>query len=111
VLQLQVVVRSEETMSSWSHTKNPYLVTTIGVVLMAVGEIYASVRAMMFRAMFRPGGFNGTGGPGAGFGGGPRFGGGFGFGISNVIVILGLVLAIVGVLWLGLELRKPTKWG
>ena len=96
-------------MSSWSQTKNPYLMTVIGVLLMAAGEIYAYVRAMMFRAMFRPGGFNGTGGPGAGFGGGRQFGGGFGFGISNAIVILGLLLAIVGVLWLGLELRKSAK--
>jgi len=98
-------------MSNWSQTKTPYLVTVIGVVLMAAGEIYSTVRAMMFRAMFRPGGFNGTGGPGPGYGyGGPRQfgGGGFGFGLTNYVVILGLIIVIIGVVWLGLSLRKPS---
>ena len=101
-------------MSGWSQAKNPYLVTLVGIVLMVVGEAYSLVRAMMFRAMFRPGGFNGTGGPGPGqgfSGGGPRFGGGFGmgFGLPNYVVIIGLVIALVGVVWLGLELRRSPK--
>ena len=100
-------------MSSWSKAKTPYLVTIVGVVLMAIGEIYSAVRAMMFRAMFRPQAFNGTGGgPGYGYGGygGPRpfGGGGFGFGLTNYVVILGLIIVIVGVVWLGLSLRKSS---
>jgi hypothetical protein len=99
---------------SWSEAKNPYLVTVVGVVLMALAEVYSIVRAMMFRAMFRPGGFNGTGGgPGQGFGqgfsGARQFGGGFGFGITNYITILGLIIVIVGILWLGIALRKTPK--
>jgi hypothetical protein len=83
--------------------------TAIGVVIMAIGEMYGGVRAMMFRAMFRPGGFNGTGGPGYGYGGPRQFGGGgFGFGLTNYVVVLGLIIAIIGVVWLGLALRKSS---
>ena len=96
-------------MSTWNQTKSAYLLTVVGVVLMAITTIYSSVRALMFRAMFRPGGFNGTGGPGAGFSGARQFGGGFGFGLTNYVTILGLIIVIVGVVWLGLALRKPTK--
>ena len=98
-----------------TQVKFAYLLTVVGVVLMAITTIYSDVRVLMFRAMFRPGGFNGTGGgygtggPGAGFSGARQFGGGFGFGITNYVTILGLIIAIVGVVWLGLALRKTTK--
>jgi len=95
-------------MSS-SGAKNPYLVTVVGVALMVIAEVFGIVRAMMFRAMFRPGGFNGTGPPGGGFGGPRQFGGGFGFGVSNYVTILGLIIVIVGVIWLGMALRKTPK--
>ena len=94
---------------SWSQAKNPYLVTVVGVVLMAIAEIYGAVRALMFRSMFRPGGFNGTG-PGPGFSGPRQFGGGgFGFGITNYLTILSLIIVIIGVVWLGVALRKSSK--
>ena len=77
---------------------------------MAIGEVIGVVRTMMFRAMmYRPSGFNGTG-PGQGFGGGARFGGGgFGFGISNYVTIIGLIIAIVGVIWLGMTLKNSAQ--
>jgi hypothetical protein len=81
--------------------------------LTAIAEIYSFVRAMMFRAMFRPAGFNGgfnaTGGPGPGFSGPRQFGGGFGFGPANYLTIIGLIITIVGVVWLGLALRQGSK--
>lgn len=90
--------------------KSAYLLTVVGVAVMAMTVIYGSVRALMFRTMFRPSGFNGTGGgPGAGFSGARQFGGGFGFGLTNYVTILGLVIVIVGVIWLGLALRKIPK--
>jgi len=98
-----------------TQVKSAYLVTVVGVVLMTITTIYSDVRALMFRAMFRPGGFNGSGGfngtgvPGAGFSGARQFGGGFGFGLTNYVTILGLVIVIVGVVWLGLALRKTQK--
>ena len=92
-----------------TQVKSAYLVTVVGVVLMTITTIYSDVRALMFRAMFRPGGFNGTGVPGAGFSGARQFGGGFGFGITNYATLLGLVIVIVGVVWLGLALRKRSK--
>ena len=97
---------------TWSQVKNPYLITLVGVILIAIAEIYGVVRAMMFRAMFRPGGFNGTGTPPGGYGGygayaGPRFGGGFG--ATNWLTILGLIILIIGIVWLGMALRKTSK--
>jgi len=90
--------------------KSAYLLTVAGVAVMAITVIFGDVRALMFRAMFRPSGFNGTSGePGAGFSGARQFGGGFGFGLSNYVTILGLVIVIVGVVWLGLALRKTPK--
>jgi len=91
--------------------KSAYLLTVVGVGIMGITVVLGAVRALMFRAMFRPGGFNGTGGgPGPGFSGARQFGGGgFGFGLTNYVTILGLVIAIVGVVWLGLVLRKASK--
>lgn len=86
-----------------SDTKFPFLVTAIGVGLMAISEVYSFVRVMMFRSMFRAGG-----GPGQGFAG-RQFGGGFGFGLAGVVTTVGLIIAIVGVVWLGLALRKPKS--
>jgi uncharacterized membrane protein len=83
--------------------KYPYLVTAIGVGLMAISEVYSFVRVMMFRTMFRPGG-----GYGSGFVGGRQFGGGFGFGLTGTLTTVALIIAIVGVVWLGLALRKTT---
>jgi hypothetical protein len=91
--------------------KNEYFVAVIGVGLAAVAEIYSVVRGMLFRAMMRSEGFNGGfnatgGGPGAGFSGARQFGGGFG--PSNYLILIGLIVAIVGVVWLGLALRKTS---
>jgi uncharacterized membrane protein len=74
---------------------------------MVVAEVYSVVRALMFRPMFRPGGnFTGAGG---GFTGARQFGGGFGFGLTNYLAIFGLIILIVGVVWLGVALRKSPK--
>jgi len=91
-------------MSNMSQSKYPYLVTAVGVALMAVSEIYSFIRAMMFRAMFRP-----AGGYGSGFGSGRQFGGGFGFGLSGILTTIAVVVAIIGVVWLGLALRNSPK--
>ena len=97
-------------MMSWSQAKTPYFVTVLGTVLVAIAEVYSVARAIMFRAMFRPGGFNGTGSPGGFNGGygGSRFGGG-GFGATNWLTILGIIILVVGIVWLGFTLRKTAK--
>ena len=89
-------------MTTMPQSKYPYLVTALGVGLMAVSELYGLVRGMMLRAMFHPGG-----GYGSGFSGGRQFGGGFGFGLPSILTTIALIVAIVGVIWLGLTLRKP----
>jgi uncharacterized membrane protein len=91
-------------MTTMPQSKYPYLVTALGVGLMAVSELYSFIRGMMFRAMFHPGG-----GYGSGFSGGRQFGGGVGFGLPSILTTIALIVAIVGVIWLGLTLRKSTK--
>ena len=91
-------------MTTMPHSKYPYLVTALGVGLMAVSELYSFIRGMMFRATFHPGA-----GYGSGFSGGRQFGGGFGFGLPSILTTIALIVAIVGVIWLGLALRKPSK--
>jgi hypothetical protein len=87
-----------------SQTRFPYLVTALGVGLMTAAEVYSYVRAMMVRAMFQAGG-----GYGPGFGAGRQFSGGFGFGGTSILTTIAIVVAIVGVVWLGLALRKPKS--
>jgi len=87
-------------MSDISRSKYPYLVTVLGVGLMAVSELYSFVRAMMFRAMLRPG---------SGYGGARQFGAGFGFGSTSILTTLAIIVAIIGVVWLGFALRKTPK--
>lgn len=76
----------------------------LGVGLMAVAQVYSYVRAMMFRAMFQAGG-----GYGSGFAGGRQFSGGFGFGGTSILTTIAIIVAIAGVVWLGLALRKSPK--
>jgi len=85
-----------------SQTKFPYLLTALGVGLMAATEVYGYVRTMMIRAMFQAG-------AGSGFAGERRFSGGVGFGGPNILTIIAIVVAVAGVVWLGLALRKSPK--
>ncbi len=85
-------------MPSLAQVRYSYLLTVAGVALMAVSTAYGAVRAMMFRASFR-GNFTGA----------RQFGGGSPFGIENGLTILALIVAIVGVVWLGFALRSRNK--
>ena len=81
-----------------SKTTLPYLTTVIGVVIVAGAQIWSYVRMAMFIAMMQSGG-NGSYT-------GQHFGRGFGFGGPNIITTIGVVIAVIGVIWLGLTLRK-----
>jgi hypothetical protein len=84
--------------------KYSYLVTAVGVVLMAISAIYGAIRALFVREMFRPNGnFNGT------FTGSRQFAGGNPFGLTNALTIIAVVIAVVGLVWHGLVLRKSPK--
>jgi hypothetical protein len=96
--------------------KYSYLVTAVGVVLMAVSAVYGIVRSFLVRQMFRPdnninGNFNGTftRNFNSTFVGNRQFAGGNPFGLTNALTIIALVIAIVGIVWLGLALRKFPK--
>jgi len=91
-------------MSNISQTKLPYIVTALGVGLMTVSQVYSYVRATMLRAMFQAGG-----GYSSSFSSGRHFGGGFGFGAPSILTTIAVVVALIGIVWLGLTLRKSPK--
>jgi hypothetical protein len=89
-----------------------YLVTLVGVVLAAVTTAFTTISSFLFGQASRrptsvtPGNFIGPG-QFENFTGTPQFGnmnpsGGF----VNNFAILAVIIAVVGVLWLGLSLRK-----
>ena len=78
--------------------------TALGVGLMAVIEVYSYVRTIMLRAMFQAGGDYGSG-----LATGRQFSRGVGFGGTNILTIIAIVVAISGLVWLGLALRKSPK--
>ena len=91
-------------ITATSQSKYPYLVTALGVGLMAVSEFYDLLRGMMFRVMSQPGA-----GYGSDYSGARHFSGGFGFGLPSILTTIAVLLAIVGIFWLGLALRKSWK--
>ena len=86
--------------NNMSQTKFPYIVTALGVGLMAVSQVYSYVRAMMLRAMFQASG-------GSGLSSGRHFSGGFG--TPSILTTIAVTIAIIGIVWLGLTLRKSAK--
>jgi hypothetical protein len=91
-------------MLSFSQTKYAYLVTVVGVALMAVTSIYGYLRAMMFRPAFRDG-FNST----RQFMNPNGAGTGFAFGFTGYLGILAVIIALVGVVWLGFAMTKTLS--
>jgi len=79
--------------------KNAYLVSIVGVGLMAIMTTYNAIRAVMLRQMFQAS----TGA--MAFAGRRQFGMNP-FGLTNQVTIIALVIAIVGLAWLGLAMKK-----
>ena len=82
--------------------KNAYVVSVIGVGLMAIMMAYNAVRAVMIRQMFQ----ESTGA--TAFTGHRQFGMNP-FGITNQVTIIALVIAMVGLVWLGLAIKKSHQ--
>jgi hypothetical protein len=90
--------------------KYAYLTTLVGVVLATITTAYATIRSSMVSRRFGsnlPGNFTGTRGFGnftrtSQFGNVNPYGG-----FVNDFAIVAVIIAILGVLWLGLSLRKP----
>jgi len=89
-------------MNSKQQNKYAYLTTVVGVALMAITTIYGYVRSLLYRPEFRQA-FNSNG----------QFGNayypmhtGARFGFTNNLAILAVVIALVGVVWLGLTMRR-----
>jgi len=89
-------------LSNIGQMKNAYLVSVVGVGLMAIMTAYNAVRAVMIRQMLQ------TSTGAAGFVGHRQFGMNP-FGLTNQVTIIALIVAIVGLVWLGLAIKKPHK--
>jgi hypothetical protein len=76
-----------------------YLVTLVGVAIMTITTAYGLVRAILTRDVFASRG---------GFGGGRQLGIAS-FGLTNNLTIFAVIIALVGLAWLGLALRKSHK--
>jgi hypothetical protein len=87
-------------MDSWQQTKYSYLVVAVGVALMTIAVAFEEARAVIFVAAFRPR---------AGFGGVRPFVAPTPFGLTNGLTILAVIVAILGLVWLGFALRKSAK--
>ena len=109
-------------MNSKTQITYGYLITAAGVIVAVVMAIYSGVRSMVAQANFA------AVRPGAGFGGGQfnatrqfngtrpfnpnqfvgarQFAPGNPFGLVNVVTIIGLIIAVIGLVWLGFALRK-----
>jgi hypothetical protein len=89
-----------------------YFVALVGVVLAAVTTAYNAVRSYMFsqmrRASFNPGNFTGSGA--GNFARFRQFGNPYG-GIVGSVMLVAVVIAIIGLVWLGLCLRKSKPPG
>ena len=76
-----------------------YLVVVIGVALLAISEIYVRMRGVLARGMS---GSNGAFGNRQLGGVNPLY-------WTNSLTILAVIVAIVGLAWLGLALRKSRR--
>ncbi len=83
-------------------TTSPYLVAVAGVALMTITTVLGAFRSMMARQSFR-GNFTGN------FTGGRQFGGGPVFGVVNGLTTVAVIITIIGLVWLGLVLRKSAS--
>lgn len=95
-------------MDSKHEVRYAYLLSAAGVVLMAITSIYSIVRALLFRPTFDRGSFNSTLRMQGGFSGAAG-GGRIAYGLVNDVTALAVLLAIVGIIWLGLALKKSQK--
>jgi len=112
-------------LSDHSNVRYAYVVTLIGVVLAGVSMVYSAVRSLMFSRGFRSHGFMSGGNfTGSQFGnftarqfgnftgtfnGPPRFAYNPYGGLSNYVTIIAAIIAIVGIVWLGIALNSQKR--
>ena len=87
-------------MSDTPQIKYAYFVSIVGIALLAVTAIYGVVRTVLLMAAFASRG---------GFGAGRQLRVANPFGLGNALTVLGVIIAVVGLVWLGLSLRKPHE--
>lgn len=77
----------------------PYITTVVGILIVAAAQVWSYVRMAMLLAVMQSYGNGSYTGP-------RHFRGGFGFGGPSIITTIGIVVAVIGVIWLGLNLRQ-----
>jgi len=80
--------------------KYPFLIALVGVALVAVTVIYGIVRRVLVMVAFASR---------RGFGAGRLLRVANPFGLGNALIVLGAIIAVVGLAWLGLSLRKQHE--
>ena len=82
---------------TWHQVRFPFIATVIGVSLAAVAIVYDAVRSFLVMAMLRPR---------LAINAARQLRPVNAFGLTNVVIVVGVIVAMVGLLWLGLALGK-----
>jgi hypothetical protein len=110
-LKMSMAARCRLLIEIERQTRYAYLATLVGVVLAAIATTYTTISPFLFGQASRrptsvtPGNFTGPSQFGN-FTGAPQLGNMNPGGFANNFAILAVIIAVVGVLWLGLSLRK-----
>jgi hypothetical protein len=86
-------------MDRGSQIRYSYFVAVVGVALVTITAAYGLIRSFLILQMFRPRAVAGA----------RQFGNMNPFGLMNSLTIIAVIIAIIGLVWLGLELRKSSK--
>jgi len=86
-------------MDRGQQIKYPYIVAVVGVALVTITMVYEAVRSFLIMGMFRSRGFAGA----------RQFGNLNPFGLVNGLTLVAVTIAIVGLVWLGLTLKRSGK--
>jgi hypothetical protein len=86
-------------MDRGQQIKYPYLVAVVGVALATITMVYEAVRTFLIMGMLRSRGFAGT----------RQFGNMNPFGLVNSLTLIAVAIAFVGLVWLGLVLKRSGK--
>jgi len=86
-------------MDRGQQIKYPYLVAAVGISLVTITVVYEAVRSFLIMGMFRSRGFAGA----------RQFGNLNPFGLVSSLTLVAVMIAIIGLVWLGLSLKRAGK--
>ena len=89
--------RCSSLTDTWHQVRFPFITTIIGVALVAVAILYDAVRSLLVMAMLRSR---------LAIGAARQLRAVNPFGLTSIIIVVGVIVALVGLLWLGLTFGK-----